>query len=623
MRLRRFIFPIIFIFCIWVFAFGGIAMLARPSINDRIQKVFADMGYPHASYTLLVHSMNDIEIKNVTLDPEGISTIDDIHITASPFYVLNNKITDVQIKRPDFIFGPDDPPLPRLARFYTSLQNTAQTLRTLKIDDLNISYAGDTFNPTVKISTDIQRDPKTNAPQALWTIYAQQKDLNLNIKGSYLPSPTNPLQSLFSMDIIEGRIDTDHIMTSRTSGNIRAVVQDGLFKNIDGKILIGGARIYTLPLGNIRIGLRPKNTSAPLPVEVFIESDVPQVPETSFSGRLVYNTDSIKGLFQLSGMHPEEMIRTLMPDTGFPVPNDHKFTLSYKVEEKNILSFLSSILKGTLFIYGDTQNPIAGMTIDCTQDRKGCMTNLPPTTFSANVIQTWMGDFLDPTGIHLNTGNMMIQGETLITDSDIIPLSLSYTSDDMDLTWKGIDLSNVIFDITHTSSSFLINRFSANGLSGHITLQSNAHGGKTSYILDGKDLDFGSCASVFGLRSSLNARGKVDVSLNWIPDPSAQSLSNVSINIKGNNGQFSYRPKTYPPYLSGSSKSRQAIRGILNDMDYEHIDISLNAVTAKKANGKISLSGTSPLYGAQPIQLELKGDGSIPDDIINILTMSK
>lgn len=623
MRLRRFIFPIIFIFCIWVFAFGGMSVLARPFIQDRIQKVFADMGYPHASYTLLVHSMNDIQIKNVTLDPEGISTIDDIHIAASPFYLLNNKITDVQIKRPDFIFGPDDLPLPRLARFYTSLQNTVQTLRTLKIDDLNISYAGDTFNPTIKISTDIQRDPKTNAPQALWTIYAQQKDLNLNIKGSYLPSPTNPLQSLFSMDLIEGRIDTSEVMTSRTSGTIRAVFQDGLFKNIDGKILMGGARIYTLPLGNIRIGLRPKNTSTPLPIEVFIESDVPQIPETSFSGRLVYNTDSIKGLFQLSGMHPEEMIKTLMPDAEFPVPNDHKFTLSYKVEEKNILSFLSSILKGTLFIYGDTQNPIAGMTIDCIQSDKGCVTNLPPTTFSANVIQTWMGDLLDQVGIHLNSGNIMIQGETLITNADITPLSLSYASDDMDLTWKGIDLSNVIFDMTHTPSSFLINRFAADGLSGQIKLRSSARGDKMSYTLDGTDLDFGSCASVFGLRSSLNAKGKVNLSINWVLDPSAQLLSNLSMDLKGNNGQFSYRPKTYPPYLSGSSKSRQTIRDVLNDMDYKDIDISLNAVTPKKANGKISLSGTSPVYGAQPIQLELKGDGSIPNDIINILTVSK
>ena len=601
-------------------AYFGAPMLLKGMVQKKIVGQFAALGYTNPRYDLTAFGWGGMTLENIQLEPEGISTIDRIDISYTPLGLANGMIDQVRIIHPDLIYSTEDDapaatpksaPLPRSAIWSFSLQDVP--IRTLEIEDMNLSYASDEINPSLsgKISllTDTDQTRKLVA-----NLKSEQKELSLTINATLSETPARV--KTIHLDIPEARLDLPRLRLTRGNAKLDMTMSPQAPVSIQGELLAGAMKIGDLPLDGLTVtasGQKPD-------LNIIGNAGVTGIPMTNVSLRVSETAKGAQLLWQLSGEAPKALVDALAPTLALPLPAQQKFALALDVNATNFFGLLKPPYQAGVFLYLDGQDPLLRGTLSCPETLAVCDLKLPETPLSAAQVTTLAEPLLAAQGLTLTDGAVQLSASARLADNKI-ETSLLARSENLDLMWQNLKLSDAQLTLTRSPDGLLtLSGAQATALQGTLAIDKltmTPRGEGSGVIkIDNIDLgDLGRLASVSGLDLSGKLAGTLPLSLRageWVAGSDARLTSA--------GGMLHYAPASYPSFLAGDDERLDTLRQALHDYAFDELSLAFSGPLTGEIKVTLAAKGRNEnLFGDRPIHINLNIEGPLAPTLRHLL----
>lgn len=580
----------------------------------RMNATLSDLGYPNSSFKVKELTLSHLILEDIVLDSDPItrdpiSTIEKIEAHYSPIGFFTGRAHSVTITRPDLFYSAEA--LPHLALFSAGAAFSDQIpAKNIDITDLNISYAGDDFNPNISGSVVMTTD-ESNLRRTLINLTGEQKDFTLTLKIA--SSITASGQYETSIDLPELKIDIPKIfMISRAQGHFRLNGNNTGTTLADGKFVAGAMRIKGLPLDKISLALSGKNRG----INIIGNAAVTGVPDTNISLRIGDHNNASQALLQFSGDRPAQLATAM--GLSFPLPKQQKFSTIIDLKGKSFTDLVSWPVKGGVFFYGDNPKPIISANLHCQTVQIGCIIDLPTSPVSVLALNDFLGPYLASQGLTLTKGDLRIGGQIKNIFSTTPPqIQFESSLRQASINWKDLRLDQFSADFLKKPDAITLAGLSGTSLGGSVRMDrfdfsSKTKTGSGRLVFEAVSLDaLGNLMRTKGLVMTGNAAGNIPFRLvqnNILIDPEAK--------ITAKDGTLSYAPKTYPMFLTGGNAQRKALRDVLQDFSFSHATLDITSRNDGTVNARLLSAGrNAKIFGDNTVQIDLKIDDTLAPGI--------
>lgn len=594
--------------------------ILRLPIEHRFKSFFSAMGYPDATFDTVKITLSHLVLENIVLDydetgKDAISVIERIEAEYSPWDLITGNIKRVVATHPDLFFSADA--MPRFPAVTLSRQSSLSDLPIgeLEINDLNISYAGEDFNPSLsgKIIMNTEDD---QSKRILVTLNGEQKDLSVDLKIAANETVDGHLS--VDLDIPEIRMDIpDVAKISRGSGKLRLVTRPGLPLRADGKFVAGAMRIGKLPLDNITLsvnGQKPK-------FNLIGSASITGMPQTNISLRATEDAKDAQVLAQLSGEAPAALARLLKLD--LILPEQQKFSIAAELKNRDLASLVRYPYRGGIFLYQDKTDPFIKAKFACVSSREGCTIDIPTSPVTFNAFNTWVAPTLADQGLTINKGDILFGGKiTTWKENKPTQFNLEGALKNSSLDWRGLAMTDFNAYFTGTPETpLIITRLQTRALGGTLRSDRIESGNKTkasggTIILDRINLtDLAQLMRSRGLDMTGTASGSIPFTVQ-----NGKTIISDSASITAKNGTVNYSPKSWPAFLIGSDERMKTLRDTLKGYKFDEMKVDMNGPIGKNVQANMFAKGyNQALYGDRPIHMNLKLDGPLAPGLVRLV----
>ncbi len=613
-----------------------------------IQNEIRNNGFPQASVQNISLTPVGLYIDHISLDGNDFSTVDEINATFNWVDLIGyRKIGSISVKNISLMGEIDNNGQFKLAGWDATLPVGASDSALLPVGtlflqgvDLDLDTPQGNFRIQGKLHVEDAKDQTQSINLSLWS---EQKQLSFNLDGHGTLGDKG--EQNFSLDILEGRGEFSGFQTSRLSGQINLLKKSAAEpRQISGQITAGSIKTLNALLQNVAI-IFDTNKTEPL----FFKTSPAGHPDISVVGRwnrkppeqfeLSISSPDAAALYGLMDENPDPSVtewvkkispltvQLALPITIFdqPVKQAAWAILAGKahtrlrgtaalVPEKNAidLDILDTNLKAA---------EIADLLpLDEKYDLR--LTDGDIKTSGSLLITTNEGhlDISGPLNIEINK----IQGDRdgvlfrdlsgSLTIDKLYPWSINGKSkfsltpynDQTDIAKgsvmvsgnqkDGLRLSDISFAMAGGSLSATAFTISPESLESTTTLHFD-------------QIDIEKLSQLLG-SSSLSAQGQLSGDLPVSFGSSGLTFKTGKLSsVK--NGYFKYTPEQFPASLQGDDQRMQTVRQALSDFQFSALSLEMDGPMDGHMTTKLSASGTSPVLGNRPIELNLNLEGDL------------
>lgn len=579
----------------------------------QVNNTFARMGYAQPRYDVTAFTWHNMSLQNIQLEPEGISTIDSIDATFSFTDLIRGRINTVTVNRPDLIFGADDPAAPAktpdfsgLSRF--SLQDIPA--KQIEINDLSLSYASESFNPSITGKISILTDDQKTRKLVL-NLESEQKDLTMIINGN-MTEDVSRKKSL-KLEFPEIRFDIPGARLSRASGKLDVSISPNAPMSIQGEVTAGAMKIGNLPLDGLTLvasGTKPD-------LSIIGNAAITGLPQSNLSLRVSEDAKGARLLVQLSGEAPQALLNLLAPGAEIPLPAQQKFALALDLNDKDMWALLSPPYNAAEFLYLDDQKPTLAATLSCPTFSFACVMQLPQTRLSAAQISPILGPMLSERGLSIEGGDALVSGilkGAYDADGNLsLTTNVEAAGNNMAIGWQTLHLTDLNFALSRQNDGLMtIANLSAKTLDGKISagkISLTGRGeGSGSITLDKINLEkLNKVASIKGLDISGEMSGTIPISFR-----NGKLIAGSDSKLASLSGQIHYAPTDYPAFLSGDDDRMNILRQALQDYQFDEMTLTFSGDLTGNLQATLAAKGRNEtLFGERPIHINLNISGPL------------
>jgi hypothetical protein len=623
-------------------------------IKALIQTQIRGSGFPQARVGILQFTPNGLVIDHIALDANDFSTVDQISVTLDwRDLLLKRQIDSLSVKDISLMGELDENGKFRVAGWDTTLPSPSTEggadlpFRSLFLQGLTFDL--DTPQGSFRFQAKAHVEAKEDHSQVItFSAWSEQKLLSFQIDGK---GQINPDRSLsVSSELLEGRVELPGFQATRLSGQGSYVAVLGTQPVIAGEIRAGSIKTLNALLQNVDFSF---DTSKSEPV--YFKTSPAGYPDISFVGRwnttppeqfeLTIDSKIASDLVSLlndqispatktwiSGLSPLTLQVALPKDifkqdvkkaawailAGKSRAAKFTGTLFYSPEQNELFvdvfpSKIDAAVLSSLFpLQSEIGLSLSGGTVDISGEGHVSLTadDLLTVRGPMNItLSNLEGDF----------GGFLFQNLSgVLPIPTIFPWQISAQNTPARLTFqpvnedgtlakgqislfgrqdKGLTFSDISFD-------FAGGKISADPLT---VGQGENKAVSTRIHLDKVDLD--ELSRLFG-NTSLTAQGLLSGEIPIEIKDSKLIFKGGALNSL-DKGYFKYNPEQFPASLQGDDPRMKTVREALSDFQFSLLSFEMDGPMDGHMTTTLKASGTSPVFGERPIELNLNLEGDL------------
>ncbi len=627
---------------------SGIVLSSGYGVRYLVQNEIRHNGFPQASIKNISLTPVGLYIDHIALDGNDFSTVDEINATFNwADLITQRKISSISVKNISLMGEINEDGQFKLAGWDATLPTSSSTSALLPVGtlflqgiDLDLDTPQGGFRIQGKLHVEDSKDSTQSVNLSVWS---EQKQLSFNIDG-HGTLGANGEQSL-SLDLLEGRGEFPGFQTSRLSGRIDLIKSSSAaHRQVSGQVTAGSIKTLNALLQNVAI-IFDTNKAEPL----FFKTSPAGHPDISISGQwnrkppeqfeLTISSPDASSLYDLMEENPDPdvvswvkniaplTVQLALPITIFDQPvkqaawavllgkdNLRLNGTAALIPEKNAidLKILSSHLSASdlsgllpldekyglrltggdiktsgplLLSVDDNQTTVSGpFTLDMSKiegARSGVLFKDLSGTLTLDQLFPWSVN-----------GKSKFSVTPYNDQADIAKGSLMVSGNHKD----GLKLSDILFEIaggTLSASPFTI----------------SPENKQSSTVLHFDQIDIEKLSQLSG-STSLTAQGKLSGDLPISFDPAGLVFKTGKLSSV-EKGFFKYTPEQFPASLQGDDPRMQTVRQALEDFQFTSLSLEMDGPMDGHMTTKLSASGTSPVFGERPIELNLNLEGDL------------
>lgn len=615
-------------------------------------------GFPQASVEGVYLTPSGVYINHIALDGNDFSSLDQVSVDLSWIEALTQgRARAITVKSIDLTGELDENNNFRLAGWDASTPSSSGSelpFDTLFIQGATLDLDTNEGNFQIKGKLHLGASDKDKKPALNFSVWSEQNQMAFTVNGTgHYESPDS---YDLSLELAEGRLDFDTVSLSRLSGWVNATKTGPSSKPVySGQLSAGKVKLLNTLLQDVNLVL---DTSKPEPL--FFKTSPAGFPNVSLAARwnatppeqieLTIDAAKASDLYKMTTATPDPSISAWVD----PV---HPLMIQLAISPE---ALSSSAPKEAAWAVqaGPTSSLVrASGTARYDMDANRVDLKLVPSDVDAAKLSALL-PLKTQYGIDLTSGTLHPSGEFHIDlSSDPVsvtgPLSVSATKlegiannlafRDGSLSLAMSSLSPWAIDKGGRGQGTFINdqgdigvasfEFSGSAKSGLAVASSRASlaGGTISaspFTVGGPSANSDFKISLNGIDMSKLAglvnspaftaegvlNGTVPVSLT----PNGIVLKAGGLSSQGE-GRFTYSPDQFPPSLQGDDPRMETVRNALKDFHFTVLSLDMDGPMDGHMKTTLKASGTSPVFGDRPIELNLNLEGDLGKLIQNTL----
>lgn len=616
-------------------------------------------GFPQASVEGVYLTPSGLYINHIALDGNDFSAIDQISVELSWIdTLLHGKVQSVTVKSIDLTGELDENNHFRLAGWDASSPSTESgsglPFDTLFIQGATLDLDTNEGNFQIKGKLHLGASDKDKKPALNFSVWSEQNQLAFTVNGSghYQSSDQYDL----SLELAEARADFDSASLSRVSGWINASKSSPSGKAVySGQISAGKVKVLntllqdvnlvldtskaepfffkTSPAGfpNVSIAAR-WNSAPPEQIEITLDaanaSDLYSMVTATPNPAAKAWIDPVQAVMLQLAISPSALSSTAPKEAAWAVQAGSGASLvrtsgtarydtdANRIDVKLLPSAISAAnlsallpLKNQLGVdlASGSLNPSGDLHIDLSSDpvRVTGPLSLSASGLSGVANSAAFKDanvsFVMPSVVPwaIQKGGRA-QGTFLNDQGDLGVATVEFSGSDT----SGLSVTSS--RATLAGGSISASPFVIGGPSG-----------KSDFKISLDSIDMGKLATLVN-SSAFTAQGTLTGTI-----PVSMTQTGIVFKAGGlasqGEGRFTYSPDQFPSSLQGDDPRMQTVRDALKDFRFKALSLSMDGPMDGHMKTTLKASGTSPVFGDRPIELNLNLEGDLGKLIQNTL----